>query len=416
MLRKWGAEILDSVAAQSATVIGVFTLSGEPVYLNAGMSRIFGLDSETNLKKLLKTPTFSRLRFATEESRPSYVGQFNFSDLRDNYHSVQGVAWAKEEHILILAEHDIVQLEKTSQELVELNNEVNNLQRSVAQEKRILEQTLAELRRTQAALIQSEKLNSLGQLVAGVAHEINNPVAFVASNIFSLKEQMQDLFSAYQSLEALLSAQGAEQTSKARELRDKADLDFLEEDSLDLLTGSLEGLSRVKNIVEDLRNFSRLDEAEQQIFDLNENVVTTLALASPEIKKQRVTVVKELAPLPKIPGYPAQFNQVVLNLVINGVQAMMEQDKRELTVRTRVEDSVVVLEIGDTGSGIPPDVRAKIFDPFFTTKPVGTGTGLGLSVVHTVITERHQGTIDVASEVGLGSVFTIKLPKEPQRD
>jgi two-component system, NtrC family, sensor kinase len=417
LLEPWQTEIMDSFAVQTASLIGLFTISGVPIYLNSGMRKMFGLGVEpANITGLLQAPKFSSLRFSSEGDRPSYSGRFNFSDLRDNYYSVRGVAYARASQILILAEHDVELLEQTRCELFDLNSEVNDLQRTLAREKKALEHTLAELRHTQAALIQSEKLNSLGQLVAGVAHEINNPIAYVASNIFSLKQQVEDLLSAYQSLETLFRIQAPENAEKAQELREASDLDFLEEDVVDLLAGSLEGLSRVKGIVEDLRDFSRLDEAEQQMFDLNGNIETTLAIASVEAKKQKVTVVKELGPLPPIPGYPAQFNQAVLNLLVNGVQAMQgnETRKRVLTVKTRREAEAVVLEIGDTGSGISAEIRSRIFDPFFTTKPVGMGTGLGLSVVYTVIHERHGGTIEVTSEVGLGSVFTIKLPMESQ--
>ncbi len=415
VLQEWREEILEFVQGHTALVIGVFTPSGEPLFLNQGMRELLGGKAlETNVSSFLQAPSFSRLRFSSDKTQPSYTGLFNFSDLKKNYHTVRGLAWARADQILILAEHDIEMLQQTSQAINEVNSEVLKLQRSLAQEKRVLEQTLVELRATQAALIQSEKLNSLGQLVAGVAHEINSPIAFVSSNLFSLKEQIRDMLSAYQSLETLTASQGPQVTEKVAALREDADLDFLEEDVVDLLTGSLDGLSRVKAIVDDLRDFSRLDQADQQFFDLNESVETTLSLAAPALRKERVTVVKELSPLPAVPGYPAQFNQVVLNLIINAIQAMAgeERQQRELTVTTRLDGENVVLEIADTGAGIPKDILDNVFDPFFTTKPVGQGTGLGLSVAYTVVSERHSGVIRVSSEVGLGSVFTIELPLE----
>jgi PAS domain S-box-containing protein len=272
-----------------------------------------------------------------------------------------------------------------------------------------LERTLRELRDTQAMLIHSEKMNALGQLVAGVAHEINNPVSFVNSNLHSLRTSMDDFFTAYTKLETLLKGQGIEMENAAQAIRAQADVDFLQEDVGDLLTASLRGLGRVTRIVQALRTFSRLDEADLKVADLRENIESTLILARAEMR-DRVTVELDMEALPPIRCYPAELNQVFLNIVVNAAQAIEGEGK--LTIRGRDAGKEVMLQFIDTGTGMSPDVMAQIFHPFFTTKPIGVGTGLGLSIAYKIITDRHKGRIEVSSTPGAGSTFTLILPKD----
>jgi PAS domain S-box-containing protein len=277
-----------------------------------------------------------------------------------------------------------------------------------------LEAALAELRDTQTMLIHSEKMNALGQMVAGVAHEVNNPISFVNSNLYSLQNTFHDLTNAYAELETIINTGSADQQANARAVRDAIELDYLLSDVDDLLKSSLQGLGRVKNIVEALRKFSHLDEAELKLGDLPEDIKSTLAIAKLELKG-RVQVVLDLDDLPPIKCYPAELNQVFLNLIVNAAQAI--EDKGTLTIRGRDMGDHVRLEFSDTGKGMTPDVLSQIFNPFFTTKPVGSGTGLGLAIAHKVITGRHNGTITVESTVGAGTTFTITLPKDlPSRE
>ncbi len=276
-----------------------------------------------------------------------------------------------------------------------------------------LELTLAELRQTQAMLIHSEKMNALGQMVAGVAHEINNPVSFVRSNLHSLKRTLDDLFQAYDRLESLIRAGASAETLRAAEqIRTNADLDFIQADSGDMLSSSIDGLERIRRIVQALRTFSRLDEADLKVVHLNENINSTLMIARLELQG-RVKVSVELDHLPPIKCYPAELNQVFLNLIVNAAQAI--DGKGLLTIGGRDEGHQVVLQFTDSGRGIPPDVLPRIFEPFFTTKPVGAGTGLGLTIAYRIITERHKGTITVESTPGVGTTFTITLPKDVTR-
>jgi signal transduction histidine kinase len=248
-----------------------------------------------------------------------------------------------------------------------------------------VEERTAELRETQAQLTQAEKMKSLGQLVAGVAHELNNPIGFVHANLQLLDEYIQKL----------LEGQRTESdTQRAQEAISK------------LLERSREGTQRVKKIVQDLRTFSRMDQAELQEADLNEEIERTLRLMEPRFK-DGITVAREFGQLPRVRCYVGQLNQVFLNLLMNACDAIGASG----TIRIRTEPSPagVRLEFSDDGPGIPEDVRSRIFDPFFTTKPVGVGTGLGLSLSHGII-ERHGGRIWVESEPGRGTSFLIELP------
>lgn len=273
-----------------------------------------------------------------------------------------------------------------------------------------LEHAMADLRDTQAMLIHSEKMNALGQMVAGIAHEINNPISFVNSNLHSLRESLSMMFSAYERLEALILNDAASLADRASRIRHDADIDFLTGDLDDLMNSSLDGLGRVKRIVEALRTFSRIDEAERKVANILENVQSALVIARPMLQNRVHIRLEGLDQLDDIQCYPAQLNQVFLNLIANAAQAIDERGV--LTIRGHQTESHVVLEFIDTGAGIRPEILDQIFNPFFTTKPVGVGTGLGLAIAYKIITDRHRGSIRVESTPGEGSNFIVTLPKE----
>ncbi|MDP2369874.1 ATP-binding protein [Rhodoferax sp.] len=263
------------------------------------------------------------------------------------------------------------------------------------------------LEEAQNQLLQSERMASIGQLAAGVAHEINNPVGFVNSNLGSLQRYVQDmlgLLGAYQQAEAGMAEAAL---APIRRIKQDIDVDFLREDVESLMAESQDGLKRVTRIVQDLKDFSHVDESERQWADLEAGLESTLRVVANEIK-YKAEVVKELAGLPQIECFPFQLNQVFMNLLVNASHAI--EERGTITLRTGQDDRWVWVEVQDTGKGIKPEHLQKIFEPFFTTKPVGKGTGLGLSLSYGIV-QKHDGRIDVQSEVGQGTTFRVTLPK-----
>ena len=270
---------------------------------------------------------------------------------------------------------------------------------------------LAALRLAQSQLVQREKLAGLGQMVAGVAHEINNPLSFVANNVAVLQRDLADirqLVELFQSGQPTLAAHQPALAAEIAELSEQLDVAYTLGNSGDLLTRSRDGLKRIQQIVRDLRDFARLDEAERQDADLNAGIESTANIIRGAARKGQVTIDLQLGHLRRYPCHPAKLNQVVMNLLSNAIDASPAEGT--VTVRTRqATDGGVEIEVEDRGTGIPPDVLSRIFDPFYTTKPQGQGTGLGLSISYGIVQD-HGGTIDVSSEVGAGTRFTVRLP------
>lgn len=272
-----------------------------------------------------------------------------------------------------------------------------------------LEKTLETLKETQSMLIHSEKMNALGQMVAGVAHEINNPVAFTASNMHALKQMAEDLKGAYEQLITAVDSSGNEDLkATAKKLSQEADVNFISEDLDDLINSSIDGLKRVKGIVGNLRNFSRLDEAEEKVASMKACIESTLEIAG-SVVRNHLVIDCQLNDLSPIKCRPSELNQVFLNLIMNAAQAVKEDGLLE--IKGSETTDALILTFTDNGIGMDAATQEKIFNPFFTTKPVGEGTGLGLSIAYKIITDGHNGKITVDSEVGKGTSFTISLPK-----
>lgn len=260
---------------------------------------------------------------------------------------------------------------------------------------------------TQQQLVQSDKLASIGQLAAGVAHEINNPIGYIFSNFNTLQTYLDQVFAmlgAYQQAEAQMGAATA-----LKAMREEIDLDFLREDIPALMAESREGIVRVRHIVQDLKDFSRVDANQDWVWaNLHRGIDSTLNIVGNEVK-YKADVVKQYGDIPDIQCMPVQINQVVMNLVVNAAHAMGAERGR-ITVSTgRDGEEHVWIDIADTGCGIAPDNLSRIFDPFYTTKAVGKGTGLGLSLSYGIV-QKHGGRIDVESEPGRGSRFRVRLP------
>jgi PAS domain S-box-containing protein len=274
----------------------------------------------------------------------------------------------------------------------------------------------AKLEDTRNQLLQSEKMASIGQLAAGVAHELNNPIGFVHSNLGTLDNYLKDIFAivdAYAHVEATISAP-CPSLASVRALKQEKDFDFLREDITQLMAESKDGLNRVKKIVQDLKDFSRVGETHWQLADIHAGIDSTLNIVWNELK-YKCTITKYYAEhLPAIYCLPSQLNQVFMNLLINSAHAIESQGEMTITTR-QADDAHIPSEFKDNGSGIAPEHLTRIFDPFFTTKPVGKGTGLGLPIVWGII-GKHHGDIAVHSTLGLGTTFTITLPIEAAVD
>jgi two-component system NtrC family sensor kinase len=269
----------------------------------------------------------------------------------------------------------------------------------------------AELIRLQAQIVQSEKMASLGLLAAGVAHELNNPAGFIYSNVDVLRDYIQRLsqcLHAYDDLSLLPEA-----AARMATLKKELDYDNIMGDLAAILSDCYMGAERIRDVVQNLRLFSRLDEAEIKRVDLNEGIEATVRLLSRYFKQGSITVHRDYGELPLVNCYAAQLNQVWMNLLVNAAQAISQGDG-EVRISTRCDGPDVTISIADTGKGIPPENLKKIFDPFFTTKPVGEGTGLGMSISHGIV-EQHGGTIAVESALGKGTTFKITVPLDAER-
>ncbi len=282
--------------------------------------------------------------------------------------------------------------------------------------KRANENLEEKVKQQAAMIVQSEKMATIGLLAAGVAHEINNPITFINANLSALKKYLKKIFHLNQLYETMAGIGPDEMETIVEKIdgfKEKHKTEFIMEDLENLANETIRGIERIKNIVQDLKTFSRKDESDYTLVDINETINATLKLVENELK-QSATITKDLDTLPQIKCFPQKISQVLLNLLINAGHAI--EAKGTIGIATAVvsngrrkTDQFVQIKITDTGRGIPEEHLSRLFDPFFTTKPVGTGTGLGLSVAYEIITA-HKGQINADSTVGEGTCFTILLP------
>jgi signal transduction histidine kinase len=319
------------------------------------------------------------------ETKSGIESKDEIGELARNFDHMTAEVRRDRERIVELNRGLEAQVRERTRDLVQANE-------SLATTNASLETTLVDLRKAQSQLVQSEKMASLGQLVAGVVHEINNPLNFIYNGIPPLAEMIDELRA-----DATAAPVPPDATNRLKETFEE----------VDVLLGALrEGAKRATSIVKDLRSFSRLDESERKVGDVREGIETTVNLLAHRLRN-RVEVITDFAAIPPFEFYPALMNQVLMNLLSNAEQAI--EGRGEIRIRTRLEDGWVAIAVEDTGKGIPPEIRARIFEPFFSTKDVGKGMGLGLSITYSIV-EKHGGKIDVQSEVGRGTCFTVRLP------
>ncbi len=295
-----------------------------------------------------------------------------------------------------------------------LGEQFNNMMHILETQHTDLENAYNELKMVQSQVLQQEKMASIGQLAAGVAHEINNPMGFIISNLNTLKRYIEKV-SEYLTIQTATVERCSKQCgntdiiTEIAEKRKELKIDYITKDLNNLINESLEGADRVKKIVQDLKNFSRVDESEFKTADINSGLESTINIVWNELK-YKATLVKEYGDIPLTVCNPGQLNQVFMNLLVNAAHAIAKQG--EILVRTWHEGRMINITISDTGFGISEENQKRIFEPFFTTKEVGKGTGLGLSIAYDII-KKHNGMIKVDSEVGKGTTFTISIPVVP---
>ncbi|MBC8412255.1 MAG: response regulator [Nitrospira sp.] len=293
--------------------------------------------------------------------------------------------------------------------VIKLENILRNKSDVLLNQQYELEAAISNLQLAQSRIIHQEKMASVGQLAAGVAHEINNPVGYITSNLGTLREYGESLT---EYITFLSDKFPVESASEIIEKYTKLDIKYILEDMGQLISESLNGAERVKKIVQNLKTFSRVDESDCQLSDINECIESTLDIIWNELK-YKVDLKKEYGEIPRTMCYPQQLNQVFMNLLINAVQSI--DNKGEIGIKTWSENNSINISITDTGSGIPPDKLQKVFEPFFTTKEPGKGTGLGLSICYEII-KKHKGEMTVQSEIGKGTVFTVQIPVMEESD
>lgn len=399
---------LVSIVENTTDIIGISEYDGRVLYMNTAARHFYDIPVDEDVGKTL-----------TPDYLPSHASHHLMQTaipaaMRDGSWSGESTLYnASGEEVpvslVVLAERDASGRVKHFSSIARDIRETKQKEQQLKAQNEALEQLNGELENVQHQLIQSEKMASIGQLAAGVAHEINNPIGYVSSNIGSLDGYVNELLTLIDAYAGHFQpGEALPMTPELEEAIRLADLDFLRDDIQQLLEESREGIGRVKKIVQDLKDFSRVDTAEEwEYADLSQCLDSTLNIVRNEIK-YKAEIVREYGSLPAVQCLPSQINQVFLNILVNAAHAIETHGVITLGMQRKGKD-MVAITIQDTGCGMPPEVIRRIFEPFFTTKPVGKGTGLGLSLSYSII-KKHGGEIHVSSTPGEGTRFEIVLP------
>jgi len=401
-LSKVNTHLLRAVE-QSPTLTVILTPGGQVQYATPSFLALTG-QTKSQIQQLFNDELLTKIGFSAFAKLPHQQKHPNQST---NYELT--ISDKNHQNLYLTANLTAIYSERGSVDsfLFSATNISKNKKLQFALKQKNIEQqnTIANLKETKSQLLQSEKMASIGLLAAGVAHEINNPIAFINSNTHSLGENNQQVFKLIDYYKKQF-AHLLDENSEIAKFEQEIDFEYIKQDTHEMISESIEGLNRIKKIVQDLLCFSRTDDNNLELFDLHQGLESTLGIAAYQLKYNS-DIIREYSDIPNIECLPSQINQVFLNLIINASQSFVE--KGVITIRTKTANDSVVIEIEDNGSGIDKKNMDKLFDPFFTTKDVSSGTGLGLSVSYGII-KQHQGKITVTSEPGKGTCFTLVLP------
>lgn len=399
--------LFDSALAEVGNAVMIADVNGRIVWVNRAFTELSGYVSDEIIGKTPKLfqSGLQDAQFYAQFWRTITSGTTWHSDIVNR--RKDGSHYSANEMVtpLLNADGEISHYVSILEDISERKHHEKELQEHYQDIQSLNEQ----LKNTQNQLLQSEKMASIGQLAAGVAHEINNPIGFINSNLGTLKgyvDELLGIIAAYGKADSLIAGQ-SEIHMAIEALKKRADLDFLHEDIHTLLSESRDGVNRVTKIVQDLKDFSRIDSADWAPANLEQGIDSTLNIVWNELKF-KADIIKEYSGLPPIECLGSQLNQVFMNMLHNAAHAIETRGK--ITIRTGFDEQKVWVEIADTGKGIPPENLKRIFEPFFTTKPIGKGTGLGLSLAYSIV-QKHHGHLEVVSEPGSGSCFRIEIPR-----